>query len=273
MRWNPLRYLGSAWLVSLLLLCSQADAALRFEWSDEFSPAEREKLVRWVEETQAGVEQLVGPFPFDVHVTFHRRDNAREPVPWANTQRGRIQGVHFHVDPAYSAAALRADWTASHELSHLAFPYLGSRHAWFAEGFASYMQYQVMQAMGELSPEEVARRYQGKLALAERRYRYPGRPFAVAAPRLRAEGNYPTMYWGGAAYFLQVDAALRKATARGFVDVLRDYVNCCRHRDDDLGALLRELDRLSGATLFSTRYREFETRKGFPDYRGSALPQ
>jgi len=260
-------------LAPALLLCNQADAALRFEWSDKFSPAEQEKLVRWVEETQAGVARLVGPFPFDVHVTFHRRDNAREPVPWANTKRGRIQGVHFHVDPAYPAEALRADWTASHELSHLAFPYLGSRHAWFAEGFASYMQYQVMQAMGELSPREVARRYQGKLARAERRYRYPERPFAAAAPRLRAEGNYPTMYWGGAAYFLQVDAALREESGRGFVDVLRDYVACCRRRNQDLDALLLELDRLSESTLFSAHYREFETRKGFPDYRGTALPQ
>ena len=273
MRSNRLDYLAWAVLAPALLLWTPADASLRFEWSDKFSPAEQQKLVHWVTETQAGVERLVGPFPFDVHVTFHRRDGAREPVPWANTRRGRVQGVHFHVDPRYSLEGLRADWTASHELSHLAFPYLGSRHAWFAEGFASYMQYQVMQAMDVLSPEEVEGRYQAKLALAERRYRYPGRSFADAAPRLRAEGNYPTMYWGGAVYFLQVDAALREQSGRGFVNVLRDYVACCRRRNHDLDGLLAELDRLSGSTVFSTHYRQFQTRKGFPDYRGTARPQ
>lgn len=218
-----------------------------------------------MEETQQAVEQLVGPYPFDVHVTFHRRDGAREPVPWANTRRGRRQGVHFHVDPRFSLHELRSDWTAPHELSHLALPYLGSQHAWFAEGFASYMQYQVMQAMGVITPAEAAQRYDGKLALAARRYRYPGKPFALAAPRLRAEGNYSTMYWGGAAYFLQVDAALRQHAGRDLSMVLRDYVACCRRSGGDLGLLLDELDRLSRTTLFREYYRRFQVEEGFPD--------
>lgn len=262
-----------AWglLAPALLLCATADAALRFQWQDEFSSAEQRKLVRWVEETHATVEQLVGSYPFDVHIVFHRRDGAREPVPWANTTRGRRQGVNFHVDPRFSLQALRSDWTAAHELSHLAFPYLGSRHAWFAEGFASYMQYQVMQAMGVISPAQAAQRYASKLARAERRYPYPDRSFAAAAPRLRAEGNYPTMYWGGAVYFLQVDAALRARSAKDFIAVLGEYVECCRRHGGELGPLLATLDRLSGSTIFSDYHHGFEVEKGFPRYRGLDL--
>ena len=248
-----------------MLFCNAADAALRFHWADSFSGAEQRKLSAWIEETQQAVERLVGPYPFDVHVTFHRRDGAREPVPWANTKRGRRQGVHFHVDPRFSLDDLRADWTAPHELAHLALPYLGFRHAWFAEGFASYMQYQVMQAMGVITPAEAAQRYEDKLARAARRYRYPDRPFAAAAPRLRAEGNYPTMYWGGAAYFLQLDSALRQHAGSDFITVLRYYVACCRSRGGDIERLLDELDRLSATTLFREHYGRFQVQRGFPE--------
>jgi len=268
-----LKHLIQGLLASALLLCfaANAGAALNFNWQDEFSPDEQRKLVRWVEETHAAVEQLVGAYPFDVHIFFHRRDGAREPVPWANTERGRVQGVHFHVNPRFSLRALRSDWTAAHELSHLALPYLGRRHAWFAEGFASYMQYQVMQVMGVISPAEAARRYAGKLDRAERRYRYPDRPFAAAAPRLRAEGNYPTMYWGGAVYFLQVDEALRTQSGRDFIAILSEYVACCRRTGGEIGLLLGTLDELSSSRLFSRHYRNFQVDKGFPRYRDLEL--
>ena len=268
-----LKHLIQGLLASALLLCfaANAGAALNFNWQDEFSPDEQRKLVRWVEETHAAVEQLVGAYPFDVHIFFHRRDGAREPVPWANTERGRVQGVHFHVNPRFSLRALRSDWTAAHELSHLALPYLGRRHAWFAEGFASYMQYQVMQVMGVISLAEAARRYAGKLDRAERRYRYPDRPFAAAAPRLRAEGNYPTMYWGGAVYFLQVDEALRTQSGRDFIAILSEYVACCRRTGGEIGVLLGTLDELSSSRLFSRHYRNFQVDKGFPRYRDLEL--
>ena len=148
-------------------------AELTFEWVDEFTADEQAKLTAWVREVHGAVERIVGPLPVDVRTYMHRRDGAREPVPWARTQRYRGQGVHFHVDPAYSLDAFRHDWTAPHELSHLILPYVGARHAWFAEGFASHMQYRVMQAMGVLSGTEAERRYRRKLESAERNYDYP----------------------------------------------------------------------------------------------------
>jgi len=69
-------------------------------------------------------------------VHFHRRDAGA----LGHTRRSRRQSVHFYVDPQFSYDALRRDWTASHELSHLVLPYLGAEHIWFAEGFASDMQ-------------------------------------------------------------------------------------------------------------------------------------
>lgn len=253
---------------ALLSLCLSATghpraAELTYVWEDAFSETERARLVSWVEEAAAGVETLVGAFPMDVEIHFHRRAGAREPVPWANTRRGRVQGVHFHVDPRFPPAAFRRDWTAPHELAHLVLPYVGRQHAWFAEGFASFMQYQVMHAMGVLSDEAAASRLRQRLARAARDYDYPDRSFADAAPSLRAEGRYPVMYWGGAAYFLQVDDTLRRHDTN-LIAVLRDYTACCRRNRASLEALIGQLDELSGSDAFATTLARFRSERGFP---------
>lgn len=240
-------------------------AGPQFVWLDDFDAAERAKLSAWIEETHAAVTRLAGPFPMPVRVYFHRRDGAREPVPWAHTQRSSQQGVHLHVDPRFPLADFRRDWTAPHELSHLILPYLGRRHAWFAEGFASYLQYPVMQAMGVLSADEAWRRYRRNLERAERDYAHPRRTFVAAAARLRAEGKYPVMYWGGSAYFMQVDQALGEAGS-SLQTVLRDYMACCRRNRAGLHSLVGELDRLAGSAVFSERLKQFESEPGFPRY-------
>lgn len=252
-------------LVLLTGLAAEARGTVAYLWRDDFSAAEREKLTAWVGETVAALETLVGPFPMDVRVYIHRRDDASEPVPWANTQRYRGQGVHFHVDPDYPLRAFREDWTAPHELSHLILPYLGDAHAWFAEGFASYMQYQVMEAQGVLTAGEAARRYRRNFEAAERGYDYGDRTFPEAAPKLRAERKYPVMYWGGAAYFMQVDDALQHSGSSLAV-VLRRYLACCRRNHGELEALLTELDRIAGADTFRQLHQRLLEEPGFPTY-------
>jgi hypothetical protein len=242
---------------------------LRFHWVDEFNEAERNKLQTWVHDTQAALVKLVGDAPFDTHIYLHRRGDAAEPVPWANTERGPTVGVSFYVDPGYALGRFRGDWTAPHELSHLVLPYVGPDAGWFAEGFASYMQYQVMRAMGVISAAEVGRRYRERLDSARRDYRYADRPFAEAAPRLRQERKYPVMYWGGAAYFLRVDAELGQSGS-SLMEVMRRYLACCRSNRDSIDALVRELDRLGRTEVFTRVLARFRTEPGFPEYDDGA---
>ncbi|AOS95616.1 hypothetical protein AUP74_00140 [Microbulbifer aggregans] len=256
----------SLWLLLFCLVTSPARAEIVWHWKDAFTAEEKTKLTRWVSETTAAVEQHVAPFPFDLHIFFYRRQSQREPVPWANTRRSGIQGVNFYVDPDYPLQAFLDDWTAPHELSHLLIPYLGRQHAWFAEGFASYMQFQIMQQMGVLSAEQVQARYRVRVERAARRYRYDDRPFAEAALRLRENSEYPTMYWGGAVYFLDVDKQLRK-DGISLRSVLTDYVRCCRVRNHDLEALTQELDRLSRTKLFSETLADNRLQTGFPAFQ------
>lgn len=260
--------LARLWIILLTLqLAAPAEAELQFTFEDSFTNSEQAKLKNWITETADALAMLVGEFPFDVHVHFHRRENdAGQPVPWAHTRRGRNQGVHLHVDPRLDLATFRRDWTAPHELSHLVLPYVGPAHAWFAEGFASYLQYEVMVAMGVLTRSTATERYRDRIERARQRYRHPRRSFADAAPRLRAEGNYPTMYWGGAVYFLNVDAELRRGGHAGLISVLGEYLVCCRRSRATPSTVAHDLDRLAGVTAFTDLLQRFEQTPGFPEW-------
>lgn len=266
-RWG--RYLSRlGWIIGACwsVWAPGAHADLQFHWEDGFSQAEQVKLKRWLTETHSALEALVGELPFTTHL-FINRASAGEPVPWAHTERSKVQGVHFHVDPSYSLAEFRADWTAPHELSHLVLPYVGRQNSWFAEGFASYMQYQVMHEMGVLSATAMRKRYAKNLRRAVGRYRHHDEPFAKAAPRLRAERNYPTMYWGGAAFFLQADTLLMESGEPGLVAALNTYTKCCRMQNDTLAEVIAALDRLCGTSALSDLLRTFRTKPGFPAHQ------
>lgn len=232
-------------------------------WEDVFNAAEQAMLGEWVERTRRALEALVGPYPMNVRVHFHRRDGAGEPVPWAHTQRQGGQAVHLHVDPAFTLDDFLNDWTAPHEFSHLMLPYVGRRNAWFSEGFASYLQYPVMARLGVLSTRQARQRLDQRMRRAERDYPYPDQPFVEAAPRLYAARRYPVMYWGGAAYFDQVDRALRDSGS-SLIAVLRQYVACCRRDRAGLDELIGELDAISGGAAFRTRYAALRVEPGFP---------
>ncbi len=241
--------------------------ALHFHFEDEFSTAERDLLRDWITETADSLAKLVGPFPFDVQVYFLRRQS-EQPVPFARTLRGRDQGIRFYVDPDQPAEAFRRDWTAAHELSHLVLPFLGPEHAWFAEGFASYMQYEVMQATGVLTEAEAEARYRERLDRAALHYPYRDANFVAMAPRLRAKRKYPVMYWGGAVYFMRLHERLTAGGYDGLLPLLRDYLACCRRKRDDLDGLITTLDGLRPGEPAATTLRDFREEKGFPSYAG-----
>lgn len=249
-----------------MLIPLTTQAQLRFHWEDSFSGAEQEKLTEWVEGTTDALESLVGEIPFDIHVYLHRADTSRGPVPWGQTRRGSRQGVLLHVNPRFALQDLNADWTLAHELSHLVIPYFGDRYSWFAEGFASFMQYEVMKAEGVLTEVEAQQRYRERVERAAGRYRWDHLPFAEAAPQIRAARQYPTMYWGGAVYFRRIHDALGEQKQSDLLSVLAGYLTCCRMRRTSMDGMLVQLDEISGTRLFTDTMKEFTTRKGFPVY-------
>lgn len=259
--------LGAILIVSVMAatFSTSATAELQFYFDEPFDPAEQQLLKTWITEVADGVESLVGPYPFDIQISF-KRARGSGPVPWANTERGRRQGIQFHVDTRHSLAEFRRDWTAPHELSHLILPYIGREHAWFAEGFASFMQHQVMYATGAWGREEIIQRYQRRLDEAASAYRYPDRPFVEMTSKLREERKFRALYWGGAVYFLQLDKTLKNDHNTSLISLLSTYLRCCRLDRDEIENLIAVFDRLAGKTVSATELTKFQMKPGFPQY-------
>ncbi|GAB5414098.1 MAG: hypothetical protein Cons2KO_17010 [Congregibacter sp.] len=249
------------------MLCTSSAgtlAELQWHWEDSFRDDEKNKLQLWLREASQGVEAFAGAFPFDVHVHLHRRDGASQPVPWANTERSGRQAIHFYVDAQYGLQAFREDWTAAHEFSHLIIPYVGRSNAWFAEGFASYLQHSVMVEIGVIDHAEALRRRDQKMSKAVKKLAAAAEPLPDTMPELRKQGAYPTFYWGGAVYFERVDAALL-LSGTSLRQVLQDYLHCCRQGRRSLDGLAALLDGLSPVSAFSDELRIMRSTAGVPE--------
>ena len=219
-------------------------AEIIYHWEDHFDKKEKEKITTWLNKTALATQQTVGNYPFDLHFYIHRSENAKEPVPWGNTERSEIQGVTFHVNPDFSLEEFLHDWTAPHEISHLAIPFPGKSNRWFSEGFATYMQGQILIKMGEFTPEQIETKYQKKLSNC-RPYYQSDSPFIVVADSLKRNHHYPEMYWGSVTFFVNLDQHLQQTQGKSLNELLQEYQTCCRSNDKNLNDLIHSFDRLT----------------------------
>ena len=225
-------------------------SSIEWHWEDEFSAAEKGKVEDWLNGVTGAVESTLGVYPFTMHYYIHRRNGSSEPVPWASTRRHNIQGVDFHIDPSFTLQAFLDDWTAPHEISHLSIPYLGREQSWFAEGYASFMQYQIMQELGIYSEQELGEIYAEKIERV-RPYYDRDRDFVAVSRELKSRNRYSVMYWGGASYFMQIDTRLQEEHGLELTDFITEYQLCCRLKDESFEELIESWDRLLGEPLFS----------------------
>ncbi len=242
-----------------------AGANIVFHWEDDFSNDEKKKLITWLNTTSNAAFKLLGNYPFELHFHLYRASSANEPVPWANTIRAGKQGVDFYVNPDFALGDFLKDWTAPHEISHLAIPAVGSENAWFSEGFASFLQGEILVGMSEFPQEEIDAIYQAKRDMAEPFFDSK-KPFAKIASRLKRDHDYAALYWGGAGFFAKLDEHLIKTKGIKFAEMLKSYQNCCRLSDQDLDDVVSSFDKISG-DAFSTellyKYRNEKAKDVF----------
>ncbi|MGQ0621711.1 MAG: M61 family metallopeptidase [Panacagrimonas sp.] len=252
--------------LSTSLRMGLACAAPQWQWEDRFSSAEKEGLIEWIEHSDQGMTRLFGPLPYDYTVHFHRSQGG-EPVPWGEARKDSGRNVFFHVNTRYPWDAFKRDWTASHELSHLMFPYLGSDSRWFSEGIASYLQYQIMYASGAMSWQQVTDKYAERFDAAGAD-QARGQMSIVEQSRGVRHGGYVRLYWGGAAYFLNADRRLFEEKGIRLTDVIGKYMACCfRNGGVDDGDMIETFDRISDGRIFSQTYARTVASPGFPDTR------
>lgn len=231
-------------------------------------PARVAMLQRWAEEAARATVLPSGRFPLrsarvEVRETQGRGDS---PVPWGQTSRDGDVAVLLYVRRDAGYEELRADWTAVHEFSHLAHPYLGERGRWLAEGLASYHQNVLRARAGLLAPEEAWRKLDAGFRRGEA---VAGGPTLDAMGRQR--GGTMRVYWAGAAYWLEMDLALRRDHGTTLPAVLDRYAQCCLDGIAHVapGDFVAALDRAAGIELFAPRYRDYAGSTAFPSLTDS----
>lgn len=244
------------------------DSRLRVIVEGVHDPAVIVRWQRWLAECAQAARGADGRFPLRtaqvriLPARGRRRGDGDSPVPWGQTVReGGSVSVLLYVREDASLDALRADWTAVHELAHLFHPYLGPDGRWLAEGLASYYQNVLRARVGLLGAEEAWRR----LDAGFRRGRAVG-----GGARMDAVGwnRAQTMriYWAGAAFWLQADLALRRERSLGLDELLARYARCCLDGNAEIApqAFVAALDRVGGGGVLARLYAQHAALTRFP---------
>jgi len=232
-------------------------SAMVWHWEDAFNSAEREKIEVWIQKVNKAAEKTLGVYPFAVHCHIYERAGSAEPVPWAHTWRYPEQSLHFYIDTKFTLDNFLDDWTAPHEISHLSIPYLGEDNAWFAEGYASFMQYQVMMELGIYSEEEVNQKYREKIKKITSYYQ-SNKDLVTVARNLREGRKHSPMYWGGASYFMTLNRILEEKHETSLTSVVRTYQECCRLKDRSLKDVVKSWDEIIGIPLASLLLKDYQ---------------
>jgi len=191
---------------------------------------------------------------------------AREPVPFGQSLRGGGTGIVLYVNPRSTLAQLRGSWTLTHELVHLAHPYLGDEGRWIAEGLATWYQNVLRARAGRISADEAWRQLAAGFA---RGIADPAGQSLRETSRGGAGRHTMRLYWSGTALAMLGDIALRtRDRAPASLDLaLSRYLDCCRAREvrRTPAQFLAALDREVGGDALERLYREHADRSAFPD--------
>ena len=159
----------------------------------------------------------------------------------------------------YDLDAFLSDWTAQHEISHLSIPFMGSHNAWFSEGYATFMQYKIMENQGVYSATQVHERFQTRIKECKANYQ-SNKALPVVADSLKGKWEYPDMYWGGFTFFYMLDYQLKRDKNIALTSLIESYVNCCRVNDSTPEDLCLKLDSISNSDLASQLLQRYKTQ-------------
>lgn len=240
---------------------------------------DNDSIASWIEAAAFDASLVYGRFPnpsaqIVIIAVGDENKNSRSAVPFGRVVRDGGESVELFVDQTQPLAALLADWTATHEFSHLLLPYLDRRQRWISEGFSQYYQNVLLTRSGAYDElyawQKLHDGYQrGRLARPE------------LSPAEAASGNdrggLMKVYWSGAALALIADVTLRERSngTESLDTVLEKLQACClparrvwsgREFLEKLDSLL--LNSANNEPVFMPLYRRHADAAGFPDVSG-----
>ena len=179
-----------------------AGGVIRYEFAAEGFEVAKQELVDWIERSAFVVANYYGRFPVE------RLALVLVPVPGSGVKTGKAYGVepptiNVFIGLRSTRGDLKDDWIMVHEMVHLAFPTMPSRHHWLEEGLATYVESIARANVGDLTAGFIWKGF------------VRGMPYGLPGPDDRGLDYTPTWgrtYWGGALYCLMADIELRERT-------------------------------------------------------------
>jgi len=242
---------------------------LRLSILDGASAAQRAMLQAWLAHVSRATLSAYGKLPLeDVQVLIvPDRDTNDEAVGFGQSSRGQGHALTLFIDPDKSPAAFDRDWVAVHELSHLFHPYLDDEGSWLAEGLATYYQNVLRARAGLLTPAEAWEQIDYGFARGRGATRAGDVPLGASGER----PNFMRVYWSGTAYWLEVDAELRRASGNrlDIDEALHRFDDCClpSYRAWEPAEFVAKLDALMGTDVFRKHFDAYANRRDFPDLK------
>jgi hypothetical protein len=244
----------------------EAGASFEVAIPHGLSPATRAAIVPWLRTAAVATASVTGRAPAErVLVIVVPDASGDRPVRFGTVARGGGASLLLFVPRDATLDALRTDWVAVHELSHLLHPFVDRREAWLSEGLATYYQ-EVLRVRAGLLPEQEAFR---RLAEGAARGAGAKHSLAVECEQMFVSFEFARVYWGGAAFALLADVELRRRSggARSLDDVIAALHGCCSQNGRPWTAreVLARMDELAGVPVFGPLAERYVYRKGFPD--------
>jgi hypothetical protein len=205
----------------------------------------------WLQRSHSAVAHYFGQFPISkLLVTIHDTDG--DEVGYGSTTWEHGHGwIEINVGDDASAQDVLHDWTATHEMTHLAFPIVPRQDRWVAEGMATYIEPIARLQAGQLTREEI---WSDFLKNGPRALPTDGSGF-------RGTRTIGQMYWGGAVWCLLADIEIRQKTNNrfGFQDAMRAVVTAHATADSDYSAeqALQFGDKAIGVDVLVPLYKRF----------------
>lgn len=243
---------------------------LEIQISENFKPAQRDKLVQWIDFTSGALLEVYGYWPrqrWRVSIT-PAPAAGNDPIPWAQVRRDEIDEVAFFVSPQASAKELESEWTGYHEFAHLLIPYRGWGDTWFSEGVATYYQGLLQARSGVITEQQAWQSLYDGFMRGHAEVQFDGQTLREVSASMREEGGFMRVYWSGAWYFLAIDIRLRQQSGgRQTLDMALQRLNeCCADQHLSVPEMVVKLDELNEVLLFQRLYDQVDASMQVPSF-------
>lgn len=264
-------------IVGSLLSTTLLAATLNIEVRQPVDERKAAEIIEWIEATANDVKLVYGRFPnpkarIIVIPTTENSWGSDSAVIFGRVTRSRGETVELFVNPDRPIEEYYADWTATHEFSHLMLPLLNQRYRWISEGFASYYQNVLMARAGHYTQQDAWQRLSNGFERGR-----DSRPDLSLNEAAASGIRYARMkvYWSGAAIALLADIELRQRSGgtESLDTVLGQLQSCCLPSRTQWSGqrLFKKLDSFLEAPVFMPLYEQYANTEGFPDYAPALL--